>query len=231
MAHFVGDLEGDGVFAAALAHRATSPSAGKTRREILFFVLDARHSQWAHNLLLNLAELGRAGQALAIASSREACAKLLTRVAADTLTCGTSSFLRKAGSGANSTLTAALNRWRIRDWHVYHLWWQRWHYLAWAVKLGYNALSLDTDISLRSDPYAVFHSVLRHRHLLVGLDSEAGGHERPGLFPMINVGLVYCQDCDPDGPAHRVLSDVTRRVKNFLLGPVLYKTRHGRTDL
>ena len=36
---------------------------------------------------------------------------------------------------------------------------------------------------------------------------------------MINVGLVYCQRCEAHGPAHRVVSDVTRRVERFLLGP------------
>ena len=63
-----------------------------------------------------------------------------------------SSYMRRTSQ--NQTLVAALNRWQIREWHVYHLWWQRWRYLAWAVELGYNAMSLDTDISLRANPYA-----------------------------------------------------------------------------
>ena len=76
---------------------------------------------------------------------------------------------------------------------------------------------------------ALLHGALGHRNLVVGLDSEAGGRERPGLFPMINVGFVYCQRCASDGPARRVLSEVTRRVRAFLFGPLLWKTKHAHT--
>ena len=239
-ADYFGDLEVHGALESALAARAatsTSPAAsssgGKSRKEILLFVLDTRHAQWAQNLLLNLDEHGLGGRALAIGSSVEACAGILARVERATLACGHSTFLRRTpqAEGGNRTLTAALNKWKIREWHVYHLWWQRWHYLARCVALGYNALSLDTDISLRANPYELFHGALRHRQLIVGLDSEATGRERPGLFPMINVGLVYCQGCRAHGPAWRVLNEVTRRAVAFLLSPVLYKTRHGHTDI
>ena len=226
IANYVGDLEQ--AFPSALAARSAAPSAGSNgRREIILFVVDARHSQWAQNFLLNLDEHGLGGRALAIGSSQEACEKLLKRVAAGKLTCGHSSYLRK-GAG-NSSIDDALGKWKIREWHVFHLWWQRWRYLAWAVELGYNAMSLDTDISLRSNPYALFHGALAHRNLIVGLDSEAGGKERPGLFPMINVGLVYCQRCAINGGGHRVLKEVSRRVHSFLFGPLLWKTKHGHT--
>ena len=49
------------------------------------------------------------------------------------------------------------------------------------------------------------------------------------MFPMINVGLVYCQRCAKDGSAHRVLAEVSRRVQQFLFGPLLYKTKHRHT--
>ena len=216
---FIGDLEQH--FASALAKRATAD------REVILFVLDAKHGQWAHNLLLNLDELNIGGRALAIGSSAEACAAILFRAPSGSVTCGNSTYMRRASG--NRTLIDALDTWHIREWHVYHLWWQRWHYLSWAVRLGYNAMSLDMDISLRANPYTLFHGALRHRQLLVGLDSEAGGHERPGAFPMINVGLVYCQRCRPDGPAHRVLTEVGRRVHQYLFGPLLWKTKGKNT--
>lgn len=225
MQHYVGDLES--AFPAAIAARATASSVATPRREIILFVLDARHAHWAHNLLLNLDELGLGSRALGIGSSQEACAALLHRVTPGTLSCGKSTFLRR--ESGNLTLTRALKKWRIGDGHVYHLWWQRWRYLSWAVRLGYNAMSLDTDISLRADPYALFHGTLSHRQLFVGLDSEVGGDQRPGLFPMINVGLVYCQRCAPDGAANVVLSEVVRRVHAFLDGPLLWKTKSRHT--
>ena len=38
-------------------------------------------------------------------------------------------------------------------------WWQRWHYAAAAVAAGYHVLSLDTDISLRADPYPLLRTL------------------------------------------------------------------------
>ena len=228
--NYFGDLERN--FPAALDARATKTTGGhEARREIILFVLDKRHTQWSHNLMLNLDELGIGGRALGIGTSKEACTKLLDRMAPDTVSCGRSSFLRRPGG--NATLVNALDKWQIREWHVYHLWWQRWHYVGWAVRMGYNAMSLDTDISIRVDPYSLFHGALAHRQLIFGLDSTDGGSKRPGIngFPMVNVGLVYCQRCTPDGPAHRVLSDVIRRVFMLLDGPLLRKTRNKRTAI
>ena len=158
---YAGDLETS--FPSAVAARATAAAGPSARREVILFVLDSRHVQWAHNLMLNLDDLGLGGRALGIGSSREACMALLNRVAPGTLSCGRSSFLRR--ESGNHTLVGALDKWRIREFHVYHLWWQRWRYLGWAVRLGYNALSLDTDISIRANPYALFHGALSHRQV------------------------------------------------------------------
>ena len=247
----VGDLEAPGAFASAVQSRARPLSPMTRRSDVIMFVCDERHTHYAHNLLLNLAELGLAGRALAIGNSALACQRLIARSPADSVTCGYSSYLR---SGTNATVDRALRSWRIGDGHVYHLWyagvdksppaglaiehsvarvhrWQRWHYLGWAVRLGYNALSLDTDISLRADPYVLLHGPLGHRQLFVGLDSEASGAERPGVFPMINVGFVYCRRCATHGPAHRLIADVPRRMLRLLMGPTLYKTRNGHSTL
>ena len=185
---YIPDFEAAGAFPGALARRAQASSRGL---EVVLFVLDVRHVRWAHNLLLNLAEHGLAGRALGIGQSAESCASLFSRLPPAAVSCGHSNFLRRADG--NTTITAALDRWKIAPWHVYHLWWQRWRYLSWAATLGYNALSLDSDISLRANPYDLFHGALAHRQLIVGLDSEASGESRPGLFPMINVGIVYCR--------------------------------------
>ena len=222
--HAIGELEAPGVFTSALASRAQGQD-----RDVILFVTDRRHTHYAHNLLLNLEELGLARRSLAIASDAEACAKLLARAPYDSVVCGHSRYLRP---GANTSINLALRAWHIGANHIFHLWWQRWHYLAWAVRLGYSAMSLDTDISLRGDPYAaLFRGALAHHHLFVGLDSEASGTERPGVFPMINVGLVYCRRCDSVGPSQRVIAEVPRRVHALLLGPVRWKTKNRRSDI
>ena len=213
-------------FATALAARAHVSASGQ--RDVILVVTDSRHTHYVHNLILNLAKLGVDGRTLAIGSSEVACTRLLARAPSGSVGCGYSSWMR---NGINATMDAALDRWNIGPKHVYHLWWQRWHYLSWAVQLGFSAMSLDTDISLRANVYELLHGRLSHHHLFIGLDHEASGKERPNVFPMINVGLVYCQRCAPDGPAHRVLREVTRRVQHFLFGEVLYQTRHGRSGI
>ena len=211
------DLEAPGAFSAALAERAVG-------REVILLVFDLRHIRWAHNLLLNLADFSLASRALAIGPDAEACSALRGRV--PSAGCGCSSYLR---AGRNATVDAALRRWKIGPGHVYHLWWQRWRYMARAVEYGYSALSLDSDISLRADPYLLFHGALAGHRLLVGLDSErrAGGRHQSLLYPAVNVGLVYANRCAPGGPAHELLREVTRRAERFLLGPLMFDFRGG----
>ena len=98
----------------------------------------------------------------------------------------------------------------------------------------YSALSLDSDISLRADPYPLLHrSALARRQLLVGLDSDApsGTGHALLLFPGINVGLVYAHRCRMGGPAHTLLREVTRRAEAFLLGPTRFSHKSPRVRL
>ena len=115
----VGNLEARGVFASALASRARPISPTAPRRDVILFVCDERHTHYAHNLLLNLAELGLAGRALAIGSTVLACERLVARSPADSVSCGYSSYLRH---GMNASINQALRAWRIGEGHVYHLW-------------------------------------------------------------------------------------------------------------
>ena len=56
-------------------------------------------------------------------------------------------------------LVAGLKAYNVKPNHVYHLWWQRWHYAAAGVAAGYNMLMLDADISLRADPYPLLRTL------------------------------------------------------------------------
>ena len=102
-----GDLEHPGRLALALQARSTAA------KEIIFTVTDERHDRWAHNLLLNLEELGLKHH-LVIGSSSRACAKLHARLG-PLLGCGFSSFL---ANGVNETIDRGLRAYRIAPGHV-----------------------------------------------------------------------------------------------------------------
>ena len=210
-----GDLEQPGELERALVARSARLQAHNGQREIVFTVCDHRHQRWAHNLLLNLLELG-IQHTLVIGSSAGVCEMLGARLGA-VLGCGHSSFLLQ---GRNRTIDRGLRAWRVAEDHVYHLWWQRWHYMARAVALGYNALNLDGDISFRADPYPLFHGPLAHRELILGLDGSYDGSYNPHMFPAINVGVAYCQGARR-GAAQWVLEEMERRVLAFLVAPPL----------
>lgn len=201
------DLEAPGAFARALGAR----SAG---HEIILMLSDADNVHWAHNQVLNLEELGLRHHLL-IGSDAATCASFLRRLPDSG--CGSSSYLRR---GHNASVDAALDRWGIVDWHPFHLWWQRWHYLALAVSLNYNALSIDTDLSFRYDPYPLLRGAFDHRQMLVGVESLSPGRKNRYIFPAINAGFVYCQGA-PDGMSHWVLAEVDARLEAALLGAVV----------
>ena len=205
-----GDLASPGALASVLARRASAEG------EIIFMLTDAHHVRLALNLLLNLDELGLRHH-LVIASSPSVCAQLAARAhpIGVSLGCGHSSFLRR---GEDARIDVGLDAYAIDDQHVYHLWWQRWYFLSEAVGLGYRVLSLDTDVSLRADPYPLLHGALAHHSLLTGLDTDQ--YLRPFYFPAANVGFVYARG-PPGGAAHWVLSEARRRLERLLRGEVV----------
>ena len=168
------------------------------------------------NLLLNLDEL-QLYHHLVIAQSSEACAATWARAKpiGVSLGCGHSSFLRR---GSSARVDAGLEAYGIEDGHVYHLWWQRWFFLSEAVGLGYSVLSLDTDVSLRADPYPLLHGALAHHQLITGLDNDQG--VRPFYFPAANVGFVYARG-PSGGGGHWVLAESRRRLEKLLRGEIV----------
>jgi hypothetical protein len=159
-----GDLAASGALARALVRRASAS------REIIFMLSDKHHMRLALNLLLNLDELSLHHH-LTIASTRAVCTAMWARAEPIGLSlgCGHSTYLHR---GSSDAVDAGLDAYNIGDDHVYHLWWQRWFFLAEAVKLGYRVLSLDTDVSLRADPYPLLHGALAHHDLIAGLDND-----------------------------------------------------------
>ena len=132
---------------------------------------------------------------------------------------------RLAGySGTISTSTRqrriemGLDAYGFTDDHVYHLWWLRWDFLSRAVGAGYRCLLLDTDVSLRANPYPILHDVLAKHALVSGLGDDQVSW--PLAFPDANVGLVYARG-PVGGGAHWVVSEVARRLELLLRGELL----------
>lgn len=211
-----GDLEDPHVLRHALSESAAS--SGRFRRNVILMVTDFEHQHWAHNLLLNLHSL-ELHHSLVIASAPRVCSSLHTRLVATGVRvgghCAHSSYLREE---SNASIAVGLHRWQIGKGHVFHLWWQRWRYVALAISMRYNVLSLDTDISLRSDPYPLLWRAYQHRQLVVGIESEKPARKNRYIFPAANLGFVYCR-ARPGGTVQRLFAEVTRRVEDLLLAP------------
>ena len=198
------DFEAPGNFSYALRRRSYD-------RQIILMLSDQRYLHWAFNALLNLEELGLHHHLL-IGSSASVCSDYMLGLPHVARGCGTSSFLRRS---ASNEVNRSLDRWKIHDEHPYHLWWQRWRYIERAVALGYAVLSIDTDISLRHDPFPVLRGPLRHHKLVVSVESEQAARVNRFRFPVINAGFVYCQG-RAGGAAHWAVAEVVRRIEALL---------------
>jgi len=168
---------------------------------------------------------------LVIASAPRVCSSLHARLTAIGVNvgvhCAHSSYLRGT---RNASIAAGLHRWQIHKGHVFFLWWQRWRYVALAISMRYTVLSLDTDVSLRSDPYPLLWRAYQHRQLVVGLESDKPAHKNHYIFPAANLGFVYCR-AKPGGTVQRLFEEVTRRVEDLLLAPTPTLNQENRTAM
>ncbi|KAL4425434.1 hypothetical protein ABPG75_009450 [Micractinium tetrahymenae] len=84
---------------------------------------------------------------------------------------------------------------------------KRWEVTARALRMGYNVLSLDDDVSLLDDPYRYYKFPPLSRY-------NAHFHRDGNYYNGVNCGIMYWQNCHPSGPAvHMVveLADCTLR--------------------
>ena len=215
-----GDLAAPGALAKALSIRATSD------REIIVLIVAENKVRLTLNLLLNLEELGLYHH-LVLAPSPAACIELSARAQrlGMSIGCGQSSFLRRGGS---SQIDAGLAAYDIADSHIYHTWWQRWFLLSEAVGLGFSALALELDVSLRADPYPLLHGALGNHSLITGLDDDT--IKAPYHFPAASANFVYARGPEGGG-AHWTLSECRRRLEQLLRGKVIpLPSRRGQTQ-
>jgi hypothetical protein len=88
-----------------------------------------------------------------------------------------------------------------------HMWLLRWLLFTSCVRRGTNVLILDTDISVRMNPYAFLKSAAFASHSLVVMYDDN--------VPEINCGTIYGQDIAPDGPVAWITAEVVDRLLRY----------------
>ena len=87
---------------------------------------------------------------------------------------------------------------------IVHMWLMRWLLFNSMARRGYNPLILDTDNSVRMDPYLFLKSpMFRDYSLVVSYDDGV---------PEINCGAIYGQNIAPDGPSAWITAEVVDRL-------------------
>lgn len=90
---------------------------------------------------------------------------------------------------------------------IVHLWLKRWLLFNSMVRRGYNVLILDTDNSVRMDPYPFLKSpMFKDYNQFVSYDDG---------IPEINCGIQYGQNIAPDGPLAWITAEVVDRLLRY----------------
>ncbi|KAL1504902.1 hypothetical protein AB1Y20_008670 [Prymnesium parvum] len=164
-------------------------------REVVLLTSNVRGLPLAINLVANLAQLG-ISHSLILADGPRTCQSI--RGGVHRPACVYSSLLRgHAGMRVYATDP------------VWALWLQRYLYFHRLLRLGYNALLLDSDIVLFHDPYRFFKGELAAYSLISLCDSSAG-------VASTNGGVWYAQNASLDGPVVALFAQFERHVITLL---------------
>jgi hypothetical protein len=158
------------------------------KRELILTTADGSHLEELFNLLLDFHDLGME-HTLIFMDSTESCTRAAEFL--PSLGCTWSDFLRQEHPGPYWT-------------RIIHMWLMRWLLFNSIVRRGHNALILDTDNSVRADPYMFLKS------------SHFSGYQQvvsyDGGIPEINCGAQYGQSIAPDGPLAWITAEVVDRL-------------------
>ena len=182
--------------------------AGNAGTELILLHADKRRLRLLVNLIAQLNEK-RIYHILVLGFSSETCDALR---AGGRIGCATSSHQEAASSLVD---------------HRFVAWLQRFHLLKRLIELNavrsrpINVLALDTDMAVRTDPYASLHAALAHSTIkMVTTFDYKGG------FANTNIGYIYIRNASYPGALHGLFVEFERRID--LAFGMMRKSTQGR---
>ena len=158
------------------------------KQELILTVSDGNHLEPLLNLMLDFKDL-KMEHTVALMDRESSCDKLRQHM--PKAGCVWTKFLVEAHPEPYWT-------------PIVHLWLMRWLLFNSMVRRGYNVLILDTDNSVRMDPYPFLKSsMFKGFNQLVSFDEG---------IPEINCGIQYGQNIAPDGPMAWITAEVVDRL-------------------
>jgi hypothetical protein len=158
------------------------------KKEVILTVSDGHHLEPLFNLLLDFKDL-KMEHTVVLMDSSSSCEAVKKHM--PDLGCVWTSFLAEEHPTQYWT-------------PIIHLWLMRWLLFNSMVRRGYNVLILDTDNSVRMDPYPLLKSgMFRRFNQLVSYDDG---------IPEINCVVQYGQNISPDGPLAWITAEVVDRL-------------------
>lgn len=186
-------------------------AARSYKREIILTTADSGHLELLFNLLLDFHELSMTHTVVLM--DTEAACNSASALAAHfnlSLGCAWTSFLQHDHPELYWTKSM-------------HMWLLRWLLFNSMVRRGYNVLILDTDTSIRMDPYFFLKSPpFSQYNQIVQYDDNA---------PEINCGLQYGQNIESDGPLAWITAEVVDRMLRCCRLPWQCAGRHAHCKL
>jgi hypothetical protein len=163
------------------------------RKEVILTTADGAHLEELVNLMLDFHDLGMA-HTVVLMDSADSCQKAANVL--PNLGCVWASFLQRDHPQPYWTKTI-------------HMWLLRWLVFNSMVRRGHNVLILDTDNSVRMDPYVFLKSpMFSGYNQIVSYDDG---------IPEVNCGAQYGQNISPDGPLAWIAAEVVDRLLRCVL--------------
>ena len=158
------------------------------KREVIMTTADGNHLEEFFNLMLDFQDL-HMEHTVVFMDKKESCDTAMALM--PNLGCTWASFLRDDHPQPYWTT-------------IVHMWLMRWVLFNSMVRRGYNVLILDTDNSVRADPYVFLKSAMfADYNQIVSFDEG---------IPEINCGAQYGQNIGSDGPMAWITAEVVDRI-------------------
>lgn len=163
-------------------------AARSFRKEIILTTADGNHLEEFFNLVFDFKDLDME-HTLVLMDTEKSCVKAMSLM--PNLGCTWAGFLQHDHPNPYWT-------------RIVHMWLMRWVLFNSMVRRGYSVLILDTDNSVRMDPYVFLKSEMFDGYnQIVSFDDG---------IPEINCGAQYGQNIAPDGPMAWITAEVVDRL-------------------